>query len=383
MSLTEALSGSSGVMATTSSSTISSLNVAGIPVLPFNGVDWRSWKENAIAIMVSLGWIAVDMVVSSVDEDSKSGSTPSPVVKQEITNTSTSKYTIPEFNMVQTTKLYGFLHLSVPSSIRTMIPMDKIRRGDGMTMWEKLCEYYEKDHTIMRQAIRRKLNRERLQQGEHIKHYIARITKYADQLKSMGWKVEDDDLMFILCDGLPEEYTAMVDNLMSRPTSFNDAAVQLHQKFEVMSLKKNDKDKATKEKEKEKEIVEVINYVGPGPGKHKQNSRTDRKHERGHARVGDDRRNGRDNSGRCFRCGARGHRQMECEVGGKKCIKCGYFGHRMDACREDNESDQQSDQDEYERESTSNNKGGRRGTNESYASIAMQSSGHDVDAYVW
>ena len=124
MSLTEALSGSSGVMATTSSSTISSLNVAGIPVLPFNGVDWRSWKENAIAIMVSLGWIAVDMFVSSVDEDLKSVSTPSHVVKQEITNTSTSKYTIPEFNMVQTTKLYGFLHLSVPSSIRTMIHMD-------------------------------------------------------------------------------------------------------------------------------------------------------------------------------------------------------------------------------------------------------------------
>ncbi len=91
-----------------------------------------------------------------------------------------------EANEENNTKLYTFLHLSIKPSIRDV--MGDVEEGNGMQLWERLCEYYEKDDVVAQQALLRELLNLRMKSGEHIKQYIARIIKCLSKLRQRETK---------------------------------------------------------------------------------------------------------------------------------------------------------------------------------------------------
>src|ERR1700679_1819627 len=130
-------------MASSGTFSLPTIKTAGMTILPFDGTDWRAWKNNVRALMVMWGWINGKGTVRSVvkiemtpekDKDAEEAKAPTPSIHLESYNYERhNQHAISNFNQGHMTTLYGFLHLSIKPSILTML--GEVELGNGMEMW--------------------------------------------------------------------------------------------------------------------------------------------------------------------------------------------------------------------------------------------------------
>jgi hypothetical protein len=186
---------------------------------------------------------------------------------------------------------------------------------DGVGAWKALKTKYEPQGTIDRIALRTKLMRRQLREGEDPDDCFIDMERMQTQLERLGRKVDDEDMMGIVLDGLPSGY--------ARLRTVLDADDDLSYEMVKKKVRGFYKREIARQ---EKEASALITMI----------------------------------SGPCYGCGERGHRKVNCPkkkmqgsggnasgggggntsgggrgagTDGIKCFRCGNMGHKHFQCR--------------------------------------------------
>lgn len=169
----------------------------------------------------------------------------------------------------------------------------------------------------------------------------------AAALKNMGEQVSAGELIYVLLEGLPADYSGVRQALEVQ----NDLTVdQLSDHLRDHQEKK----RYEGEKEREEEVIAMVRRGGAGSGVRGSGGR-------GRGDGGSDASSSsgdRDEAThQCRLCGKKGHMEWHCEKrrgGGRACFRCRREGHQMRDCRGKIDEDEKTqyaglvmDDDEY------------------------------------
>ncbi|KAF5363236.1 hypothetical protein D9757_005853 [Collybiopsis confluens] len=79
--------------------------------------------------------------------------------------------------------------------------------------WETLSEMYQPKGAIGIVVARRKLFRAECQEGENIQTHIRTLTRYRQELASLGSKISDDEFSITILTSLPESWNSFIQGV--------------------------------------------------------------------------------------------------------------------------------------------------------------------------
>ena len=80
-------------------------------------------------------------------------------------------------------------------------------------MWKSICDIYEKHTLLNKLAARRRFYTATMNEGEKVLAFAARIRQLAATLKSMGVKIDDEEMAMGLLNGLPDRFDGLISAL--------------------------------------------------------------------------------------------------------------------------------------------------------------------------
>jgi len=117
--------------------------------------------------------------------------------------------------------------------------------GDCDKLYLAIKQHYERDTIASKHALRQLMMTQKLSGNEDISGYISRINTYSQQLKGMSDVISDQDLLFSLFYGLPQDYSALVSTLrIQADLTYAKAVQHLKDHYEILKLHNNDEDSA-------------------------------------------------------------------------------------------------------------------------------------------
>jgi hypothetical protein len=195
-----------------------------------------------------------------------------------------------------------------------MLMVMGIAEGDCAGVWSELTKRYERTSTASKAHTRSMLHKTKMQETEGFDAYHSRIAQLSMKLNAMGSAVSEDELIYVVLEGLPASYS------------------QLKQSLEVQDGMKYDKicDHVRDHQEKimhrrangDEEEIDDANYVRKAKG-------DDRGRRGGGGPHTED-------VHRCALCKKTGHWEMRCKKRrgtGDDCWRCGEEGHQGRYCQ--------------------------------------------------
>lgn len=122
-----------------------------------------------------------------------------------------------------------FYHLLVCSLDKANIRKIDIKaRNNGLLAWKFLLEYYSQPNDNLLLSLREKLISEKLTNDEDAMDYILRIEELVSQIKEVGGKVPNDELVAITLRGLPPSYKDFINYIrMKKVCHFDKLCTRL------------------------------------------------------------------------------------------------------------------------------------------------------------
>ena len=193
---------------------------------------------------------------------------------------------------------YALLLLSL-SNEQARLVMD-VPSGDAAGLWKSLLQIYECKTTLSLVYTRRLLYGCKMSKVESFDSYLAKLKELIGKLEDMREKISDSEAIFILLNGLPDDYSSIV------------SAMEINDKITFQAACDNIRNYQEKLRITEQAanlIAGSLNgasahYVGQGKFK-------------------------------CFTCGKPGHKSFDCKLNEdkEKCEFCEKIGHTVDQCR--------------------------------------------------
>jgi len=125
---------------------------------------------------------------------------------------STKKEMEQKEKLVQSSReAYAFLLRVLPDDQLMLVASAGIVEEDTHAVWSFLKSTHQRTTTATRFHTRSLLQSSRLEKGERIDTYLARIKDLERRLKSMGSKVLEDELIHAVLKGLPPAWSSVVE----------------------------------------------------------------------------------------------------------------------------------------------------------------------------
>lgn len=168
--------------------------------IKFDGKNWPIYKRKIRAVLLQLEVLDTIDVPAMKEKDSSSSA--------QHLDTKRAESDVKKSN-----KAYSVLMLSLDDA-RTQMVMH-IAEGDAAGVWRTLCSHYESSSMASKSHTRSMLHKMKMNSEEEFDLYIvkSRILELKMRLEAMGEKVTDGELIFIILEGLPEEYSALKQSL--------------------------------------------------------------------------------------------------------------------------------------------------------------------------
>jgi hypothetical protein len=241
----------------------------------FNGKEFPIWKKKMLAYLALKGLAKV--VTEEKEEFSKD-----------------KEYESKRHSA------YALLLLSLSNDQARLI-MD-VPFGDANGLWKSLLQIYECKTTLSLVYTRRLLYGYKMSKVESFDSYLARLKELTGKLEDMGEKISNSEAIFILLNGLPDDYSSIVSAMeINDKITFQAACDNIRNYQEKLRITEQ-----TANVIAGKLSIGSANYAGEGEGKPK-----------------------------CFTCGKPGHKSVQCKLNEDKerCEFCEKIGHTIDRCR--------------------------------------------------
>ncbi len=155
-----------------------------------------------------------------------------------------SKEEIQERNQLveKALEAYTIIWMSLGDNIKGLffnIPM-----GDAYSLWKALLNKYESKTIVNKLHLRNQLMKCKMQEDESFDSYISKINKYAGELEGMGSKIEEDDLMSVVINGLPETFETLVQSISTKENLQFDSLCQLIREYQERKILKHKNDQS-------------------------------------------------------------------------------------------------------------------------------------------
>ncbi len=234
----------------------------------------------------------------------------------------------------------------LPDEMLLMVQKEMTEQN-AAAVWSKLTAHFERKTTASRAHTRAQLHHIRMNHGEKFDLYKARVMALSMQLQGMGENVTESELVFVLLQGLPNNYKGVRE------------ALELQDDLTVEGV--SDKLRDVMERRafgEEAEEEERAMFAGGGRGRRGgggggnggrggrggyggSSGRTAAGSYRGDGGNNNTRRNDEpmdEQQHRCALCRARGHWERFCphrRGNGNTCYRCGVPDHQMRDCKTD------------------------------------------------
>jgi hypothetical protein len=262
----------------------------------FDGVNWPIWKMKIRAYMLLVG--PKNVLDASPTTSGTSASSTTTIVKKK-TGKDEDQH-----------RAYATLMMCLDDA-RIMLLMS-VPEGDATGAWAELVKYYERTTMASKAHTRSMMHKTKMSDDEEFDAYKSRIMQLRMKLKAMNADVGDEELMYVLLEGLPESCS------------------QLKQSLEVQN---------------ELTVDEACNHIRDHQEK-AAHRRLNGEIEEAHMSRADTRHGGGGGGGggggsqrdfdvkkhRCRLCTKIGHMEWDCAIrkgGDGDCFKCGHAGHTM------------------------------------------------------
>ena len=274
-------------------------------------------------------------------------------------------------------KAYSLL-LSVLSDEQLQLIGD-ITRGDAHSVWKLILARYERKTVASRHYTREKLHRVKMERAERFDPYFARLKDLRLRLQQMGSDVTDEEMLFVLLEGLPSAYELLVHTLRMKEDLTLEEAAEFCHDFQERRPSANSR-----------ETTEAVAHFaserpsydqrgdGPRSGRQQQDNRQST-NRNGGAQQPQQSRSDR----ACTLCNRTDHLMFGCPELPRtalKCNGCRAVGHTDAVCRRQNSrsNDRRRPANGYQPRS---NNYSRNGTADHLAAAASRDHDHRGDGY--
>ena len=123
----------------------------------------------------------------------------------------------------RSSKAYAILS----SAVSTQILIGFQDCDDVATAWKRLCETHEQKAMVNKLYLRRQFFNSKMSPGSTMMEFVNQVRSLALNLKAIGVKLEDSDIIEQLLSGLPEEYEIPATTLDGSPLKVDDLVARL------------------------------------------------------------------------------------------------------------------------------------------------------------
>lgn len=247
-------------------------------------------------------------------------------------------------------RAYGMLVLSFSSPALTSL-VQQVTPGDAHGVWKLLLGRYERKTVASQAHVIEQLMSTRMEAGEHVDSYVARLKNTVSVLAEMGEPVSPSMQKHVLMQGLPSSYSSLVQSLglQQAALTFEDIVTHLVDHQEKLLLRERASGSGSGDRQRHADVASYAQVGGGGGSGSAQPWQSQQRGQRGpgaqgnrfgnrngaasarnnHSGVGD-----RPDSRTCFTCDQTGHIAYDCPRNrdAKKCSTCRRLGHSPNQC---------------------------------------------------
>jgi hypothetical protein len=205
--------------------------------------------------------------------------------------------------------------------------------------WKKLEENFEKKSNARVIQLRKKLTSMKLMGRQTIAEYLGEIHEIKVDLEAAGQTVSDMELAVHALNGLPEEYTTLVEILEMGETELNldiiqPKLMQREQKRKLQAEIGAAEEELEDSKAKGVAAAYAAKMEGSSKGQGRAHLSRDELRNSSNEWGRSSELRGRSSETRtCYGCGKAGHIKAECGFRDAECESCGKRGHTEAVCR--------------------------------------------------
>lgn len=176
-----------------------------------DGSNWSTWKMRIRGVMAAW-WDAVEPLQdaggAAAAADGSSGGGGGDAKAKAKAKVEADPAAAAEYAR-HSSRAYGvFMQVLSDTQLHMVMP-PMVAVNDAAGVWSVLLRHYERKTTASKAHTRSMLHKTKMRGDEEFDVYKARIMQLAAALKNMGEQVSDGELIYVLLEGLPADYSGV------------------------------------------------------------------------------------------------------------------------------------------------------------------------------